>query len=314
RDVEVDLTLDLLDRGGTRAVRDNRVGGRRALELFLLRHGLDAVGADALRLGLCEFRLGLELRLGLSDDRLLVVLDLRTEGELLVRGDAAVARAGQRRVRAALAAREHGAAAAGELGVPLLAVAGVGSLGLLGRELGVGLDVDLPAGQARGQAGVHALLADRQRKLVVRRDHGGLLGLVVEVDLAHARRRERLGDEARGLRVPRDDVDLLAAQLGHDHPHARASGPDARADRVDALGVRLDRDLRSVARLAGDGTDLDQAVRDLRDLELEQRPDQLRVAAREDHLRTLRPAADLRDHGLDARALLVALPVHLLGT
>ena len=43
------------------------------------------------------------------------------------------------------------------------------------RELGVGLDVDLPAGQARGEAGVQALLADRERELVVRDDDGRLL-------------------------------------------------------------------------------------------------------------------------------------------
>src|SRR5207302_643933 len=87
----------------------------------------------------------------------------------------------------------------------------------------------------------------------------------------------------------------------------------ARADGIDALGVRLDGDLRAVARLARDAADLDESVGDLRNLELEQRLDQLRIAAREDHLRTLRPRADLRDHGLDARALLVALAVDLLG-
>src|SRR5207302_2358573 len=87
----------------------------------------------------------------------------------------------------------------------------------------------------------------------------------------------------------------------------------ARADGIDALGVRLDGDLRAVARLARDAADLDESVGDLRNLELEQRLDQLRIAAGEDHLRTLRPRADLRDHGLDARALLVALAVDLLG-
>ena len=137
--------------------------------------------------------------------------------------------------------------------------------------------------------------------------------LVVDVDLAHARRRERLGDEPRGLRVPRDDVDLLAAELGDDHADARAARADAGADRVDALDVRLDRDLRAVARLARDAADLDEAVGDLRHLELEERLDELRVAAREDDLRALRPRAHLGDHGLDAAALLVALAVDLLG-
>src|SRR5207237_10574561 len=145
------------------------------------------------------------------------------------------------------------------------------------------------------------------------RDHRGLAGFVVEVDLAHAGGRERLRDEAGRLRVPRDDVDLLAAELRHDHAHARAARPDARPDRVDALGVRLDRDLRAVARLAGVAANLDEPVRDLRHLELEERLDQLRVAAREDDLRAFGAGANLRDDRLDARALLVALAVHLLG-
>src|SRR5262249_13396485 len=142
---------------------------------------------------------------------------------------------------------------------------------------------------------------------------GGLLAVVVEVDLAHARRRERLGNEAGRLRVPRDDVDLLAAELGHDHAHARAARAHARADRVDALGVRLDRDLRAVPGLARDALDHNEAVGDLRHLELEQRLDQLRVAPRENHLRALRARAHLGDDGLDPRALLVALAVDLLG-
>ena len=230
-----------------------------------------------------------------------------------MRRDAAVLRARQRRVRAALAVREDRRAAAG--GVALVAglAAAVGRVGLLLGELGVADDVDLPAGEPVREAGVHALLADRERELVVGHDDRRLLGLVVEVDLAHARRRERLRDEARRLGVPRDDVDLLAAELRDDHADARAARPDAGADRVDALGVRLDGDLRAVAGLAGDAADLDEAVGDLGHLELEQRLDQLRIAAREDHLRALRAGAHLGDHGLDARALLVALAVDLLG-
>src|SRR5262249_61749438 len=133
------------------------------------------------------------------------------------------------------------------------------------------------------------------RGLAGRTGDGRAARLVVDVALADAGRRQRLGDEARRLRVPRDDVDLLAAELGHDHAHPGPSRADARADRVDALGVRLDGDLGAVAGLAGDGLDLDEAVGDLRHLELEQRADQLGVAPRQDHLRALRPRADLRD-------------------
>src|SRR5581483_10778202 len=164
-------------------------------------------------------------------------------------------------------------------------------------------DVDLPAGETRREARVHPFLPDGERELVVGNDDRRLLAVVVEVDLAHARRRG----------VPRDDVDLLAAQLGDDHAHTRAARTDARADRVDALSVRLDRDLGAVPRLTRDAANLDEPVGDLRHLELEERLDQLGVAAREDDLRPLRAAAHLGDHGLDARALLVTLAVDLLG-
>jgi hypothetical protein len=92
---------------------------------------------------------------------------------------------------------------------------------------------------------------------------GRLAAVVVDEHLAHARGRQRLGDEPGGLVVVGDDVDLLAAQLGDDHAHARAARADARADRVDALLVRDDRDLRAVAGLARDVLDLDEAVGDL---------------------------------------------------
>src|SRR5262249_18717402 len=149
-----------------------------------------------------------------------------------------------------------------------------------------------PAGQTCGEPGVHALLADRERELIVGDDDRRLARLVVEVDLADARRGQSLSHEPRRLGVPRDDVDLLAAELGHNHPHAGAARADARADRVDALGMRLDSDLRAVPGLARDAADVDEAVRNLRHLELEQRLDELRIAAREDDLRPLRPAPD----------------------
>src|SRR6185312_27346 len=236
----------------------------------------------------------------------------RIARDRLVGRDAAVLRPRQGCVRAALAVREKRGAAAGEVPAAVV-LAGEGRIGLLLRELRIGLDVDLPAREARGEAGVEPLLADRERELVVRHDDGRVAALVVDVDLAHARGRERLRDEPRRLGVPRDDVDLLAAELGDDHADARAARADAGADRVDALGVRLDRDLRAVARLAGDAADLDEAVGDLRHLELEQRLDQLRRTAREDHLRALRTGAHLPDDRLDPRALLVPLAVDLLG-
>src|SRR5581483_9908688 len=167
------LALGLRDGGRGRAVRRGRVGRRLRFDLVELLLGQR--GADGLGVGRQLVRQRLELRLLLGHDRLLVG-GVVAQRELLVGRNSAVARARQRRVGAALAVREDRRAAAGELLVLALpAERGVG-LGL--RELRVGLDVDLPAGQAGCEAGVHALLADRERELVVGGYDGRLAGVV----------------------------------------------------------------------------------------------------------------------------------------
>ena len=110
-----------------------------------------------------------------------------------------------------------------------------------------------------------------------------------------------------------NDVDLLAAQLVHDLSDAHAARTDARADRVDVLVVRRDRELGAVTGLARDGLDLDDAVDELGHLELEQPPHETGVRARHDDLRTLRRLAHLDDVRLHARAVVVPVARDLLG-
>ena len=152
-------------------------------------------------------------------------------------------------------------------------------VGLLLGELGLALDVDPPAGEAGGEAGVLALLADGQRQLEVGDDDLGGAGLLVDPDLLDLGRRQRLGHEVGRVLGERDDVDLLAPQLVDDHADAGAPGADAGADRVDVGVVRPDGDLRAVAGLAGAGLDLDDAVGDLGHLELEEALDEAGVGA-----------------------------------
>src|SRR5439155_1041027 len=77
-----------------------------------------------------------------------------------------------------------------------------------------------------------------------------------------------VGDEDAGVIVPRDDVDLLATELGDDRLDARPTLADRGTDRVETLLARRDGDLRPRAGLAGDRLDLDGAAVDLGDLEL----------------------------------------------
>ena len=66
----------------------------------------------------------------------------------------------------------------------------------LDRRLGVGVDVDPPAGQPRRQPGVLALPADRQGELVVGHDDPGRLGHRIDHgDFAGGGRRQGVADE-----------------------------------------------------------------------------------------------------------------------
>src|SRR5690606_23186183 len=98
-----------------------------------------------------------------------------------------------------------------------------------------------------------------------------------------------------------------------DHAHPRAAGAHAGADRVDVGIVRPDGDLRAVTGLACARLDLDDAVGDLGDLELEEPLDEPGMGAADDDLGALRGLADLDDVGLEPGAGLGPLVGHLLG-
>ena len=99
--------------------------------------------------------------------------------------------------------------------------------------LGFGDDVDVPAGELRGEADVLAAAADRERELVLRHDDLDPVGILVEDDLGHLGRRQGVDDELGVLRLPLDDVDLLALQFADDGLHALSPHADAGADGVD---------------------------------------------------------------------------------
>ena len=156
-------------------------------------------------------------------------------------------------------------------------------------------DVDTDTGEPSGEAGVLALLADGQAELVVRHDDVGLRTVVADDDFLHLRRRQGLGDEVGQILAVGNDVDLLAAQLVHDHANATATSTDARADRVDVVIVAPHSDLGAVPWFAGTGPDLDDAIGDLGNLELEQPLDQTGMGTADHDLRALGSLAHFDD-------------------
>src|SRR5690606_33844482 len=112
----------------------------------------------------------------------------------------------------------------------------------------------------------------------------------------NAGRCERKPREPLRVGRPRYDVDALAAQLVDDRLHARALEADARTDRIDRVIARDDGHLRAAADFAGYGPDLDDLLLDFRHLELEQRLDEQRIAAREDEPRSLRRLLQPLEH------------------
>ena len=155
-------------------------------------------------------------------------------------------------------------------------------------EDGVGLDVDLRAGELGGEPGVLALLADRERELVVGHERAdGLARGVQDEARGDLRRRQRVRDELRELGVVVDDVDLLAAELLGDGADAPAELADAGALGVDRRVVRLAPRSWCGGRPRGRATRSRRVRGDLGHLEREQLADETGVRARDRDLRAL---------------------------
>ena len=98
----------------------------------------------------------------------------------------------------------------------------------------IAADVDPPARQPRGEAGILALLADRQRQLEVRHHDPRRPGLgSTTVTDTTFDGDSALRDEAGRVLGVVDDVDLLAGKLAHHVAHPLTHRADARAFGVD---------------------------------------------------------------------------------
>src|SRR5215212_4024616 len=234
---------------------------------------------------------------------------LELGGLRLMRRDAAEERPWERHVGAPAAVGENRPAAVHRgvlVGLPVL------FLFLVLRRLALWFYVYLPVRQLHGEAGVLALAPDRQRELVVRYNHLGLLLVFIKVDLAHPRRAQSLGYKPGGLGIPLDDVYLLVPKLGDYRPHAAPARTHTRPDRVDPRFLGPHGHLRAQASLAGYGPDLDEPVVDLRHFQLEEVSEQSLVTPAHRQARAAASLPDLQQIHLEALAVLVALVWYLL--
>jgi hypothetical protein len=168
------------------------------------------------------------------------------------------------------------------------------------RFLGLRQDIDVPAGELRGEPHVLTAPPDRERKLLVGDYHLDPLRLLVEHDLDDLGRLKRVHDEGRAVVGPRDDVDLLALKLAHHRLNARAAHADAGAHGVDGGIARGHGDLRPRARIARHRLHFDDAVVDLRHLGGEELRHELRVGAGQEDLRPARLATHVEQVRADA--------------
>ena len=177
----------------------------------------------------------------------------------------------------------------------------------------VGLDVDLGAGELGGQTGVLALLADRQRQLVVGHERADRFdGRVQDEAGGDLRRRERVRDELRQFGVVVDDVDLLAAELLGDRADPSAEFADAGALGVDRRVGRASPRSSCGARPRGRATRSRPGRRGSRAPRGRRVCGPVRVGARDGDLRALRALGDGGDVHAQARAVRVLLAGDLL--
>ena len=171
------------------------------------------------------------------------------------------------------------------------------------RLLLLGHDIDVPARKLRGKSHVLSTPPDGQRKLALGDNNLDAVGILIKHNLGHLSRRKRIDDEARGILVPLDDVNLLALQFVDHRLHARATHTDAGANWVDRRVSGNHCDLGAGAWVASHRLDLDNPVVDLRHFLRKELRHKLRPRTGKEDLRPARLAAHIVNIGAYAVAV-----------
>ncbi len=173
-------------------------------------------------------------------------------------------------------------------------------------------NVNVPTRQPRRQTNVLTTLADRQAQLILANHHRPPTKLKAQADLRHFRRLQRVLDQNLAALVPPDNVDLLTVQFVHDVLDPAPANANARPHRVNLRIHRRHRHLRPVPRLARHRLDLDDVLRNLRNLNLKQTLDEVRVRTAQHNLHLAPRIPNIQHQAPHPRARLEHLPGDLL--
>ncbi len=131
--------------------------------------------------------------------------------------------------------------------------------------------------QLGSEAYILSVFSDGERNLIRRDRHARFLVLLVEHHFLEFGGRERLCYEVHRFFRPVDHVDVLVVQFPDDRVNTYPLHADTRAHSIDPVVMGEDGDFCTIARLPCNGLDLNDAVINFGDLDLEQTHQEVRV-------------------------------------
>ena len=143
-----------------------------------------------------------------------------------------------------------------------------------------GHNINVPAGQLRGEAHILSTPPDGEAQLLIRHHHIDALHVFIKHHFGNFRRSQRIDDERSRVGRPRNNIDLFALQLIDHGLNPTAAHANTRADRINSRIIRNHADFGPAARVARDGTHFDDAVINFRHFLHEQFRHKGRVSAR----------------------------------
>ncbi len=179
---------------------------------------------------------------------------------------------------------------------------------------GLGQNVQIPTGQARGKADVLAFFADGQRQLIVTHDDDRRSLRLSDTHPIDLRRAKSLGDEALGIFGPGNNINFFAVQLAHHRLNTGAFHANARTHRIHSAFFRPDRHLGAVTGITGNRLNGNDALGNLRHLHLEQFLHENRAVARQNQLGATRGFAHLQQQCANPVSTAIDFPRDLLGS